>query len=112
MASKQLSTYTNVAVTNVKDVTNRKDEVIGVRGFMKVYDEDGRYQFGRAFTIWANRVAEFEELREKVQPRRVVEEGVEKENTVRKLKAVTGAHIDRWTEGGPTYHNFEINSVE
>ena len=112
MASKQLSTYTNVKVTKVKTVTDQNGKEKGVRGFMKVYDEDGQYQFGRAFSIWENKVADFENLKELVQPRRVVQDGMELEDTERQLKKVSGAHVDRWTKGGPTYHNFEIVAAE
>lgn len=107
----QLNTYTNVTFTKVEPVLSKVGEPIGFRGFMKVNDEEGRYQFGRAFIIWTETAAKFEEMKKKVSLRRItMPAGNEHEVAYRRISAVTGYHKDKLTNGR-WYNNFVISEV-
>lgn len=108
----QLNTYTNVTLTKVEPILSKSSqEGIGFRGFMKVSDEEGRYQFGRSFVVWTQTAAEFEAMRSKVSLRRIEVPGQgEHEVAYRRVAAVTGYHKDKLTNGR-WYNNFVIEDV-
>lgn len=108
----QTNTYTNVTLTKVEPILSKStNEGIGFRGFMKVSDENGRYQFGRAFVVWARTSEEFDAMKQKVSLRRItMPAGNEHEVAYRHVTAVTGYHQDRLANGR-WFQNFVITEV-
>jgi hypothetical protein len=108
----QLNTYTNVNLTKVEEIRSKStNEGIGFRGFMKVSDEEGRYQFGRAFVVWTQTASEFEDMKKKVSLRRIALPGNDDHQVAyRRVAAVTGYHKDKLTNGR-WYNNFVIQDV-
>jgi hypothetical protein len=108
----QENTYVNAVLTNVEAIKSKSSgEGIGYRGFMKIRNEEGRYQFGKAFVVWTRTAAEFAEMGKKVALRRItMPEGNEHTVAYRCVNSVHGYHQDRLVNG-KWFQNFVITQV-